>query len=77
MRSHKRPRSIGRLAIAIRKAERAILLRTIRKNSGHIFKSANWLGICRRAMTEKIRDHGLDGEASGLRAESGIRGPRK
>ena len=39
--------------------------------------AAVWLGVSRRALYDKMRDYGLDGEASAMRTEAGIMGPRK
>ena len=38
---------------------------------------ADRLGVSRRALYDKMRDYGLDGEASAMRTEAGIMGPRK
>ncbi len=35
------------------------------------------MGVSRRALYDKMRDYGLEGEASALRTEAGIMGPRK
>ena len=44
---------------------------------GHNSQTAVWLGVSRRALYDKMRDYGLDGEASAMRTEAGIMGPRK
>jgi hypothetical protein len=44
---------------------------------GHNSQTAAWLGVSRRALYDKMRDYGLDGEASAMRTEAGIMGPRK
>ena len=73
----RRPRSTGRLAQALRTAEKAILLREIKKTGGHLGLAAQRLEISRRALYDKLKDYGLDGEAAGLRAEHGVQGPRR
>ena len=44
---------------------------------GHNSQTAAWLGVSRRALYDKMRDYGLDGEASAMRTEAGIMEPRK
>lgn len=71
-----RPRSAGRLADYVLRRESAMVGRALRKHRGHVSLTAKWLGISRRSLLDKLREHGLDGEAAGLRAEAGIAGPR-
>lgn len=67
----------GRLYHYLRACEREILKDALQRHHGHNTDTARWLGISRRALYDKLRFHGLDGEASALRAEAGIMGPRK
>lgn len=73
----RRPRSEGRLAKELRRRERELILKALQMHEGHNSRTAQWLGISRRALYDKMRDYGLDGEASALRTEAGIMGPRK
>lgn len=73
----RRPRSEGRLAKELRRRERELILKALQMHEGHNSQTAQWLGISRRALYDKMRDYGLDGEASALRTEAGIMGPRK
>jgi DNA-binding NtrC family response regulator len=66
-----------RLAQEIRKHEREFILQALTKHQGHNSKTASWLGVSRRALYDKMRDYGLDGEACAMRTEAGIMGPRK
>lgn len=69
--------SRGRLQKNQQDAERAFLFSALRKHDGHNTQTAIWLGISRRALYDKMRAYGLDGEASAMRTEAGIMGPRK
>jgi DNA-binding NtrC family response regulator len=73
----RRPRSEGRLAKYLRRCERDFILKALRMHRGHNSQTAAWLGVSRRALYDKMRDYGLDGEASAMRTEAGIMGPRK
>ncbi len=53
------------------------ILDALKKHQGHNIQTARWLGVSRRALYDKMRDYGLDGEAAAMRAEAGIMGPRK
>ncbi len=64
------------LAVAIRECERKILAEYLAKNDGHVGKTAEALGLSRRALEYKIEAHGLRGDASKAREEAGIGGPR-
>ena len=75
--SPKTTRRDGRLTKNQREAERKIVITALRKFHGHNTEAAAWLGICRRALFVKIRDHGLGALAVELRTEAGIMGPRK
>ena len=66
----------GRLAKAQARCEREFLLAALKTHHGHNSRTAVWLGISRRALYDKMREHGLDGEASSMRTEAGIMGPR-
>jgi DNA-binding NtrC family response regulator len=77
MTTARRPRSDGRLADYLQKCERKFILDALRKHSGHNSRTALFLGVSRRALYDKMRAYGLDGEASAMRAEAGIMGPRK
>ena len=66
-----------RLSNEIRKHEREFILDALKKHHGHNSHTAEWLGVSRRALYDKMRDYGLDGEACAMRAEAGIMGPRK
>jgi len=69
--------SVGRLANCLRTHERRFILDALRQHHGHNSETARWLGISRRALYDKMRDYGLDGEAAGMRTTAGIMGPRK
>ncbi len=71
------PQEQGRLAKHLRDHESRFILDALRKHHGHNSETAQWLGISRRALYDKMRDYGLDGEASAMRTEAGIMGPRK
>jgi len=73
----RRPRSEGRLARYLRRCERDFILKALKMHRGHNSRTAQWLGVSRRALYDKMRDYGLDGEASAMRTEAGIMGPRK
>lgn len=73
----RRPRSEGRLAKYLRRCERDFILKALKMHRGHNSQTAVWLGVSRRALYDKMRDYGLDGEASAMRTEAGIMGPRK
>lgn len=73
----RRPRSEGRLAKYLRRCERDFILKALKMHRGHNSQTALWLGVSRRALYDKMRDYGLDGEASAMRTEAGIMGPRK
>lgn len=75
--SERRPRSTGKLGQYLRTCEREFILKTLKSNKGHNSRTAKALGISRRALYDKMREYGLDGEASAWRAEAGIMGPRK
>lgn len=75
--SARRPRSLGPLARQLGAAERQILIDALRKNNGHCSITAVRLGISRRALYDKMRAYGLDGEAASMRTEAGIMGPRR
>jgi DNA-binding NtrC family response regulator len=77
MTTARRPRSEGRLAKELRKCERIVIMDALKKHNGHNSRTAEWLGVSRRALYDKMRDYGLDGEASAMRTEAGIMGPRK
>ena len=77
MTTARRPLSQGRLAEHLRGVERRFILAALKKLHGHNSQTARWLGVSRRALYDKMRDYGLDGEASAMRAEAGIMGPRK
>ncbi len=77
MTTSRRPRSEGRLAAYIRQCEAKFLHQALKQQHGHNSQTAVWLGVSRRALYGKMREHGLDGEASALRTEAGIMGPRK
>lgn len=77
MTTARRPRSEGRLARYLRRCERDFILKALKTHSGHNSQTAEWLGVSRRALYDKMRDYGLDGEASAMRTEAGIMGPRK
>ena len=68
---------VGRLATCLRAQERRFILAALREHDGHNSETARWLGISRRALYDKMRDYGLDGEAAGMRTTAGIMGPRK
>lgn len=65
-----------RLAKVQARCEREFLLAALKTHHGHNSRTALWLGISRRALYDKMREHGLEGEASGMHAEAGIVGPR-
>jgi DNA-binding NtrC family response regulator len=73
----RRPRSEGRLAKYLRRCEQEFILKALKMHRGHNSQTAVWLGVSRRALYDKMRDYGLDGEASAMRTEAGIMGPRK
>ena len=73
----RRPRSEGRLAKYLRRCERDFILKALKMHRGHNSQTAIYLGVSRRALYDKMRDYGLDGEASAMRTEAGIMGPRK
>jgi hypothetical protein len=73
----RRPRSEGRLAKYLRECERKFIYQALKQQHGHNTQTALWLGVSRRALYDKMRDYGLEGEASALRTEAGIMGPRK
>lgn len=75
--SPRRARSLGPLARKLGAAERQILIDALRKNDGHCSITALRLGISRRALYDKMRAYGLDGEAASMRTEAGIMGPRR
>lgn len=77
MRTGKRPRSDGYLAQYLRQCEKEFILKALRLHHGHNSKTAMWLGISRRALYGKMRDYGLEKDASTMREEAGIMGPRK
>lgn len=77
MTTARRPRSDGRLSKYQREQERKYVLAALREHHGHNSETARWLGISRRALYDKMRDYGLDGEAAGMRTRAGIMGPRK
>jgi DNA-binding NtrC family response regulator len=66
----------GRLAQHLREQERRYLLAALQIHDGHTGRTALWLGLSRRAIYEKLLDHGLEGEAAAMRTEAGIAGPR-
>ncbi|HMU38575.1 MAG TPA: helix-turn-helix domain-containing protein [Pseudomonadota bacterium] len=65
------------MAKFLRRCERDFILKALRMHRGHNSQTAAWLGVSRRALYDKMRDYGLDGEASAMRTEAGIMGPRK
>lgn len=67
---------LGRLAKAQSRYEREFILTALKAHDGHNTRTALWLGVSRRTLYVKLREHGLEGEASGMRAEAGIVGPR-
>ena len=67
----------GRLYTYLRACEREILRDALQRHDGHNTETARCLGVSRRALYEKLRLYGLEGEASALRTEAGIMGPRK
>lgn len=75
--SSRRPRSVGRLANFLRQTERDFIFKALKQHHGHNSKTAEWLGVSRRALYDKMSDYGLDTEASAMRAEAGIMGPRR
>ena len=77
MTTARRPRSFGPLAEHLRRSERDFILKALKMHKGHNSGTAKWLGISRRALYDKMRDYGLEGDASALRTEAGIMGPRK
>lgn len=77
MTSARRPRSEGKLAKYLRQCEREFILKALKQHRGHNSKTAEWLGVSRRALYDKMGDYGLDGEASAMRTEAGIMGPRR
>ncbi len=77
MTTPRNTRSEGRLAEYLRRREREFILKVLRQHHGHNSRTARDLGVSRRALYDKMRDYGLDGEASAMRTEAGIMGPRK
>ena len=67
----------GRLSLYLSACEREILKDAIIRHRGHNTDTARWLGVSRRTLYDKLRQYGLEGEASARRAEAGIMGPRK
>jgi DNA-binding NtrC family response regulator len=67
----------SRLARYLRECEKKFVLAALKKYRGHNSKTAQWLGVSRRALYDKARDYGLEGEAAAMRMEAGIMGPRK
>ena len=68
---------LNRLQIAYLQVELRMLRGALRRFGGHNSNAAAWLGISRRALYDRMRFHGIDGEAAALRTEAGIMGPRK
>ena len=66
----------GRLAKAQAHYEREFILTALKTHDGHNTRTAVWLGVSRRTLYVKLREHGLEGEASAMRTEAGIVGPR-
>lgn len=66
----------GRLAKHYQACERKLLIAALRKHHGHNTDTAKWLGVSRRTLYYKMRFYGLEGEASAMRTEAGIMGPR-
>lgn len=66
----------GRLAKHYQECERKLLIAALRKYHGHNTATAKWLGVSRRTLYYKMRFYGLEGEASAMRTEAGIMGPR-
>ena len=64
------------LAVALRECERKILAEYLAKNDGHVGKTAEALGLSRRALEYKMQSHGLRSDAVKAREEAGISGPR-
>ena len=66
----------SRLEKRMLRYERVVVMSALRRYDGNISESARWLGISRRTLHDKVREHELDGEARGLRVEAGVKGPR-
>lgn len=65
----------GRFAASMARAERELLLAAIRHCRGGAQAMADWLGLSRRAVYDKLTRHGLLDEAGAARAEAGSMGP--
>lgn len=76
MTTARRPRSYGRLAQHLRKAEQSFLSKELQKHKGHLIETARAIGITRRALYDKLHAYGLHIKAAELRTQYRIQGPR-
>ena len=64
------------LSSAIAASERRIIHRALREHHGDIGATALYLGIHRRTLELRMRDHSLRDDAAAWRTEAGTPGPR-
>lgn len=76
MTTARRPRSAGRLARHLQRAERLFLEAELVKHRGCIRETAQAIGVTPRAVHDKLGAYGLQVRASELRTEHRVQGPR-
>lgn len=59
MTTKRQPRSIGRLARVMRDHEKCFIALALRTNLNHRGFTAKWLGISRKSLYTKMKEHGL------------------
>lgn len=64
------------LSIELRKREKEVIAEYLEKHLGHVGKTAEALGLTRRALEHKMEAYELRKGASKAREEAGIGGPR-